>query len=77
MSTERVWTIPAGTTADRCRGKGCDALLYFVKTAKSRMPIDCSGPDGVAPTKASPGQGIPHFAVCPDARRFRTKRAAK
>jgi hypothetical protein len=74
--TERLWTVPVGTTAERCRGTGCDAVLYFVKTKNSRMPIDCNGPEGVSPTAASPGQGIPHFAVCPDADRFRSKRGA-
>lgn len=69
----RIWTVPAGTPAGRCRG--CDRVIYFVKTKKSRMPIDCSVEEGRTPTAVSPGEGIPHWATCPNAERFRTKRS--
>ena len=72
--------VPAGTRPSTC--KGCDAAIYWIKTASgANMPIDCdveggqepSAPD-VAPSFALPGRGISHHATCPQAERFRRPR---
>ena len=54
-----VYEIPAGTHRASC--SGCGADIYWVKTKKGKnMPVDPSGE--------------PHWATCPDAKRFSKKK---
>jgi len=59
------WTIPAGYLPEsigRCRAEACRAVVLWAHTPAGRhMPLDR---DGAA-----------HFATCPEAERFRRKRA--
>ena len=68
-ATERLITVPLGTEAARCRG--CNAVIYWVKTPRGKnMPVDCNQETGIAPTRSSPGQGVPHWGTCPKAAEF-------
>lgn len=64
------FTVPPATPAQKCRA--CPKMIYFVRTARgSTMPVDCGVPGGVAPTATESGEGVSHFATCPNADRFR------
>lgn len=76
------YEVPIGTQPSKCRGTGCGATIYFVRTPRgSMMPIDCDHctkecchPTEGAPlfgeVDDSPGRGVPHFATCPAADEF-------
>lgn len=75
MSERKAVTfdVPMGTPPRRC--DGCSATIFWVVTATGkRMPVDCNQPEGRAPTDASSGTGISHFATCPNAASFRKRR---
>jgi hypothetical protein len=68
--------VPAGTPAASCRS--CDEEVYWITTANDRkMPVDCTVEGGHAPTDRDPGQGVSHFATCPDRDRWRGPRAKR
>lgn len=71
-----VLRIPAGTPASQCRSRACRATIYWIAhpTTGRLHPVDCAYPDGAAPTATEDGQGVSHFATCPDAPHFRRAR---
>lgn len=65
--------VPAGTSSATCRS--CQATIYWILTAASkRMPVDCAIEGGAPPTATSGGQGLSHFATCPQASEHRKPR---
>ncbi len=62
-------TVPAGTPSRVCRD--CPAVVYFVRTMRSHMPVRCDVEGGIAPTADEPGRGVVHWADCPKADEFR------
>lgn len=70
--------IPAGTAARRC--SKCPELIYDVKnpTTGKLRPVSIeqykNNPPGIAPTLELDGVGISHFANCPAAAEFRSKK---
>jgi hypothetical protein len=72
--TTIVYAIPAGTSVSSCNAATCRRPIYWILTgAGKRMPIDASVPEGKVPTRSEPGQGIPHWATCPEATSFKKK----
>ena len=62
--------VDAGTGAERCRS--CQAVVYWITTAAGRpMPVDCAVAGGRAPTATEPGEGVSHFATCPQAKQWK------
>lgn len=59
--------IPARTPAARCRS--CGQEIYFAPhPSTGRMhPVSVEHEDAERPTSLSEGQGISHFADCPNA----------
>ena len=56
--TALPYTIPPGTKLCRCLG--CNKHIYWIKTERgASMPVDVDG--------------MPHWATCPEADRFRGK----
>lgn len=75
MSTKKppaLINIPAGTPPRAC--SGCGATIYWVVTDKgARAPVHVNvemAPTSAAPTDLLDGQGINHFADCPEASQF-------
>lgn len=68
-----VFTIPAGTRPQPCRGAGCRAAVYWVTHPRTGRPhpVSVAHPDAAAPTRAKPGTGISHFQDCVAADDFR------
>jgi hypothetical protein len=72
-----LYAIPAGTRSAVCSAASCRKTIYWILTgAKKRMPIDVNVPDGKAPTDSEPGQGVPHWGTCSEAKSFKKKGAA-
>lgn len=70
----KFFTIPAGTGNQKCRG--CDALVYWVKTEKGKlMPVRADVEGGRAPGTGATdhGRGVSHFIDCPRANAFRKR----
>jgi hypothetical protein len=64
--------VPIGTPAAVCKAVTCKRRIYWITTGNGKpMPINCDVPGGKLPTGRDPGQGIPHFADCPEAGSFR------
>jgi hypothetical protein len=72
-----LFAVPKGTPPAVCKAPSCRKAIYWILTGSGkRMPIDVNVPDGKPPTKMLPGQGVPHWATCPEAQSFR-KAAAR
>lgn len=75
-----TFTVPAGSPSSRCNGPDCDARVFWVVTNPKppkkarRMLVDCSVPGGREPTATEPGEGVSHFATCPNADQFRRRK---
>lgn len=70
MSAAQFFAVPAGTPIASCRS--CGRTIYWIVTGSGkRMPIDCTVPGAAAPTAKDGGQGVSHFATCPDANTWR------
>ena len=62
--------VPEGTAATGCRS--CRAVAYWVTTAAgAQMLVDCAVPGGRAPTATEAGEGVSHFATCPQAKQWK------
>lgn len=73
-----LYAIPAGTRLSTCSANTCQKPIYWILTGnQKRMPIDTNVPDGKAPTGSDPGQGVPHWATCPEAQSFKRKENGK
>lgn len=76
----RYFTIPAGTHANECRGPNCGKRVYWIAhpAGGRRFPVDATGDDQCRPpTDRQEGIGITHFITCPDADRFRRRKAGQ
>lgn len=72
MAGPIFFAVPMGTPPSVCKATSCRKPIYWIETAKGkRMPIDCDAPGGKLPTRTDPGQGVPHWATCPEAKAFR------
>jgi len=74
VSRRRLYyEVPADTPVKIC--DGCPARIYWITTPKGkRMPIDVYAGEGCeVPTPERPGRGVPHWATCPAADRFRKR----
>lgn len=61
-----LFAVPKGTEPAVCQAASCQKQIYWVLTARGkRMPVDVDTPNGKTPTRSEPGQGEPHWAVCP------------
>lgn len=74
--TRILYAIPAGMQESTCSAESCQKPIYWILTAnQKRMPIDANVPDGKQPTRSDPGQGLPHWATCPEAHSFKRRNA--
>lgn len=72
MSGAVFFTVPAGTQPAECGGRSCRATIYWIVTGNGRrMPVDVDVEGGHEPSEQEDGQGVSHFASCPDAQQFR------
>lgn len=64
--------IPARTPASSCRS--CGQKIYWVSHPSSgrNHPVSIEHEDAEAPTSLLEGQGISHFADCPNADQHRS-----
>jgi hypothetical protein len=40
-TTTKLFTVPAGTPAGKCRGPSCGAVIYWIRINGVPMPVDC------------------------------------
>jgi len=72
--TGPYYTVPAGALETHCRGCGKPMYWATLESGK-RMPVDCAGDARcVPPTRETPGSGLPHWATCVVANRFRKRK---
>lgn len=41
----KLFTVPAGTPAGKCRGPSCGAVIYWIRVNGVPMPVDCDAAD--------------------------------
>lgn len=72
--TKGPWfAVPAGTRPSSCRS--CEEEVYWITTKHDKkMPVDCTVEGAYTPTDRDEGQGVSHFATCPQRDQWRTSR---
>lgn len=80
-TTVNLIVIPPGTPVSRCEGPHCQMQIYRLPHPSTgrRHPVSVNvGIDErcINPTDTAPGLGVSHFADCPDAEMFRSRRGA-
>lgn len=71
MAMKYLIPIPKGTPEAKCRS--CQQLIFWSPhpTSGRNHPVSVADPDAKKPTKTEDGQGISHFADCPNADKHR------